>query len=174
MSLKDFFRRKSIDRLTQEDDHAEGPKLNKILTAKDVFNHGVAAIIGAGIFVLTGVAAAKFAGPGIILSFVFAGFACALVAFAYAELSSMIPVSGSAYTYAYATMGEFIAWIIGWDLLLEYAVGASAVAVGWSAYLQHVLHGLGVSLPDSLAHAPAHLPWSRPSPPRFPTAPCTS
>src|SRR5262249_55646825 len=160
MSLKDLFRRKSIERLTESADNAEGPKLNKILTAKDVFNHGVAAIIGAGIFVLTGVAAAKFAGPGIILSFVFAGIACALVAFAYAELASMIPVSGSAYTYSYATLGEVVAWIIGWDLLLEYAVGSSAVAVGWSAYLQHVLKGLGITLPDYLAQAPANLPWS--------------
>lgn len=160
MNLKELFRTKSIERLSEAEEHAEGPKLNKILNARDVFNHGVAAIIGAGIFVLTGVAAAKFAGPGIILSFVAAGIACALVAFAYAELASMIPISGSAYTYAYATLGEMVAWIIGWDLLLEYAVGSSAVAVGWSAYLQHVLKGMGVVLPEYLSKAPAHLPWS--------------
>ena len=158
--LKDLFRRKPIEHLASEDDNDEGPKLNKILDATDVFNHGVAAIIGAGIFVLTGVAAAKFAGPAIILSFVLAGLSCAFVALAYSELASMIPISGSAYTYAYATLGELIAWIIGWDLLLEYAVGSAAVAVGWSEYLQHVLKGVGVTLPAYLAHAPESLPWS--------------
>src|SRR5271169_3358437 len=143
MSLKDLFRKKSIDSLSAGDDTAEGPKLTKSLGARDVFNAGVAAIIGAGIFVLTGVAAAEHAGPGIIVSFIFSGIACALVAFSYAELASMIPISGSAYTYAYATLGEIVAWIIGWDLLLEYAVGSSAVAVGWSAYLQNVLKSAG-------------------------------
>jgi basic amino acid/polyamine antiporter, APA family len=158
--LKQILRKKSIDQLGDGDGTAEGPKLNQILTARDVFNHGVAAIIGAGIFVLTGVAAANFAGPGIILSFVLAGICCGLVALAYAELASMIPISGSAYTYAYATLGEMVAWIIGWDLLLEYAVGSSAVAVGWSAYLQHVLKDVGITLPEYLSHAPASLPWS--------------
>src|SRR5439155_16865000 len=87
-------------------------------------------------------------------------FCCALVALAYAELASMLPISVSAYTYAYATLGELVAWIIGWDLLLEYAVGSSAVAVGWSAYLQHVLKDVSLVLPDALSHAPASLPWS--------------
>ncbi len=159
MSLKDLFRRKSVEQLQAEPAEHEGPKLNRVLTAKDVFSHGVAAIIGTGIFVLTGVAAANFAGPGIILSFILAGLACAFVSFAYAELSSMIPVSGSAYTYTYAFFGELAAFLIGWDLLLEYAVGSSAVAVGWSAYLQNVLRSVGVSLPDSLSHAPADMPW---------------
>jgi len=159
MHLRELFRRKSLEQLSGDDTSA-GPKLKKVLTARDVFNHGVAAIIGTGIFVLTGVAAHDHAGPGIILSFILAGIACAFVSFAYAELASMIPVSGSAYTYAYATLGEVVAWIIGWDLLLEYAVGASAVAVGWSAYLQNVLRSLGFHLPDYLAHAPAGLPWS--------------
>lgn len=118
-----------------------------VLDARDVFNHGVAADIGTGIFVPTGVVAANMVGPGILLSFVLAGLACACVSFAYAELSSMIPVSGSAYTYAYATFGELFA-IIGWDLLLEYAVGASAgAASGWSAYMQTILKGLGLDLP---------------------------
>ena len=161
-SLKTLFsglmRRKTLDEIKAEgdaenDSHHSGPRLNRVLTARDVFNSGVAAIIGTGIFVLTGVAAANVAGPGIILSFVLAGLACAFVSFAYAELSSMIPVSGSAYTYAYATLGEIFAWIIGWDLLLEYAVGASAVASGWSAYFQSILHGLGVTLPHFIAVA---------------------
>jgi basic amino acid/polyamine antiporter, APA family len=153
------FARKPVDELNAED-HSEGPKLNKVLTAWDVFFHGVAAIIGTGIFVLTGIAAAEHAGPGIILSFVLAGLACTFVALSYSELSSMIPRSGSAYTYAYATMGEAIAFFIGWDLLLEYCVGASAVAVGWSAYLQNILKGLGVVLPSVISQAPAHMPWS--------------
>lgn len=158
--LQNLFRRKSLEQLTDGVSDGEGPKLNKILTARDVFSAGVAAIIGTGIFVLTGVAANQYAGPGITLSFLLAGMVCAFVAFSYAELSSMIPVSGSAYTYAYATLGEIIAWIIGWDLLLEYAVGASAVAVGWSAYLQNVFRSLGFHLPDVLSHAPESIPWS--------------
>jgi APA family basic amino acid/polyamine antiporter len=157
-NLSTYFRTKPVADLTAEDS-PEGAKLNKVLTAWDVFFHGVAAIIGTGIFVLTGVAAAQHAGPGIIVSFVLAGLACTFVSFSYAELSSMIPKSGSAYTYAYATMGEAIAWFIGWDLLLEYCVGASAVAVGWSAYVQNILHSLGISLPAGLAHAPADMPW---------------
>jgi APA family basic amino acid/polyamine antiporter len=165
-SLKTLFsglvRRKTLDQIKAEgeaenhpDSHGGhgGARLNRVLTARDVFNSGVAAIIGTGIFVLTGVAAANVAGPGIILSFVLAGLACAFVSFAYAELSSMIPVSGSAYTYAYATLGEIFAWIIGWDLLLEYAVGASAVASGWSAYFQSILHGFGITLPHVISVA---------------------
>lgn len=155
----DLLRRKSVDAIIAQGDEEEGPRLHRALTARDVFNSGVAAIIGTGIFVLTGVAAANVAGPGIILSFILAGLACAFVSFAYAELSSMIPVSGSAYTYAYATLGEVFAWIIGWDLLLEYAVGASAVASGWSAYIQHILHAVGLDLPHALSVAPAGLPW---------------
>jgi len=159
--LQLLFRRKSIQQLTDAvDDDSHGPRLNRTLSARDVTAAGVAAIIGTGIFVLTGVAANQYAGPGIILSFMLAGIACACVSLAYAEMSSMIPVSGSAYTYAYATLGEIIAWIIGWDLLLEYAVGASAVAVGWSAYMQNILHGFGWHLPDVISHAPAELPWS--------------
>lgn len=160
MNNRSIFRRKSIQDLTAQPDESHGPKLNKVLNARDVFNHGVAAIIGTGIFVLTGVAAHDYAGPGILLSFLLAGFACAFVSFSYAELASMIPVSGSAYTYAYATLGEIVAWIIGWDLLLEYAVGASAVAVGWSAYLQNVLRSVGLQLPDAIAHAPSAVPWA--------------
>jgi basic amino acid/polyamine antiporter, APA family len=157
--LSTLFRTKPINELTAEDDHGDGPKLAKVLTARDVFFHGVAAIIGTGIFVLTGVAAAQHAGPAIILSFVIAGLACTFVSFAYSELASMIPKSGSAYTYAYATLGELIAWFIGWDLLLEYCVGASAVAVGWSGYMQNILRSVGIELPAYLAKAPADMPW---------------
>jgi APA family basic amino acid/polyamine antiporter len=157
--LSQLFRRKSLNDLTS-DDHGEGPKLAKVLTARDVFFHGVAAIIGTGIFVLTGVAAAEHAGPAIILSFIIAGLACTFVSFAYSELASMIPKSGSAYTYAFATLGELIAFVIGWDLLLEYCVGASAVAAGWSGYMQNILASMGVHLPAALAKAPANMPWS--------------
>ncbi len=150
-----LWRRKSITSIEAESAEENGPRLRRVLDARDVFNHGVGAIIGTGIFVLTGVAAANIAGPGILVSFVLAGLACAMVSFAYAEQASMIPVSGSAYTYAYATLGELVAWIIGWDLLLEYAVGASAVASGWSAYFQSILHGLGWHLPAALAAAPS-------------------
>lgn len=157
--LASLFRTKPISELVSEDS-GEGPKLNKVLTAWDVFFHGVAAIIGTGIFVLTGVAAAEHAGPAIILSFVIAGLACTFVSFNYSELASMIPKSGSAYTYAYATLGELVAWFIGWDLLLEYCVGASAVAVGWSAYMQNLLKSLGFTLPSIFQHAPSVMPWS--------------
>ena len=176
--LRQMFSRKSMDELT-DDEEGHGPKLKRELGAWDVFASGVAAIIGTGIFVLTGVAAANHAGPGIIVSFLLAGLVCGFVSFAYSELASMIPKSGSAYTYAFATLGEFIAWFIGWDLLLEYCVGSSAVAVGWSAYMQHILkdlggwitkasaqynlglfpNGLDLSLPDWLSHAPVDMPW---------------
>ncbi|HEY4103954.1 MAG TPA: amino acid permease, partial [Polyangiaceae bacterium] len=95
---------------------------------------GIGAVIGAGIFVITGTAAADYAGPGVVVSFIIAGLGCSFAALCYAELSAMIPVAGSAYTYAYATLGEFLAWIIGWDLMLEYLFGAATVAVGWSGY----------------------------------------
>ncbi|MBV8615972.1 MAG: amino acid permease, partial [Acetobacteraceae bacterium] len=110
---------------------------------------GIGCIIGAGIFVLTGKAAASYAGPAISLSFILAGVVCAFVGLCYAELAAMIPVAGSAYTYAYATVGEIVAWIIGWDLILEYAMGAATVAVGWSGYLVSLLRSFGVIFPAS-------------------------
>ncbi len=134
--------------------HAGG--LKRVLRAFDLTLLGVGAIVGAGIFVLTGVAAAKYAGPAVTLSFVVAGFACAMAALCYAEFAAMIPIAGSAYSYSYATMGELVGWIIGWDLVLEYAVGAAAVAVGWSGYLTVILNGMGIHLPDALTHAPEH------------------
>ncbi len=159
MSLKTLFRRKSMEHLAGGDETAEGPKLRRVLTSWNLFTAGVAAIIGTGLFVLTGPAAGDQAGPSIVLSFLLDGIALAFVAFAYAELASMIPIAGSAYTYAYVGLGEIVAWIIGWDLILEYAVGSSAVAVGWSSHLQSVLNTFGIYLPDWLSHAPASVPW---------------
>jgi APA family basic amino acid/polyamine antiporter len=115
---------------------------------------GIGCIIGAGIFVLTGHAAAAYAGPAVSLSFVLAGIVCAFAGLCYAEMASTVPVAGSAYTYAYATMGEFIAWIIGWDLILEYAFGATTVAIGWSGYVTSFLKDLGLPIPAAFASAP--------------------
>ena len=148
-----LLRRKPAEMLLAEAGAHEGG-LKRVLGALDLTALGIGAIIGAGIFVLTGVAAAKYAGPAISLSFVVAGFACAMAALCYAEFAAMIPIAGSAYSYSYATMGELVGWIIGWDLVLEYAVGAAAVAVGWSGYLDVILRGMGIHLPVALTHAP--------------------
>ena len=115
---------------------------------------GVGAIIGTGIFVLTGQAAAANAGPAIVISMVLAGLTSVLAALCYSEFAATVPVAGSAYTYAYATLGEFIAWVIGWDLILEYALGAATVAVGWSGNLVTLLHQLGWSFPAAISAAP--------------------
>jgi len=147
------FRRKPASVLMADaESHSGG--LKRALGAIDLTALGIGAIVGAGIFVLTGVAAARYSGPAVVLSFVVSGFACAMAALCYAEFAAMIPVAGSAYSYSYATMGELVAWIIGWDLVLEYAVGASAVASGWSGYLLTILDGLGIHLPVALTHAP--------------------
>jgi len=132
---------------------AEAGTLNRALGPVHLTALGVGAIVGAGIFVLTGQAAAQYAGPAILLSFVMAGVACAFAGLCYAELASMIPVAGSAYTYAYATMGELLAWIIGWDLVLEYSLGSATVAVGWSGYVVSFLRDLGIVLPARLTAA---------------------
>ena len=118
---------------------------------------GIGAVIGAGIFVLTGHAAAAHAGPAVSLSFVLAGIVCAFAGLCYAEMASTVPVAGSAYTYAYATMGEFIAWIIGWDLILEYAFGATTVAIGWSGYVTSFLRDLGLVIPAGIRIGAARL-----------------
>ncbi|WP_276539244.1 amino acid permease [Chromobacterium alkanivorans] len=131
--------------------------LRKELSAFDLTMLGIGAIIGTGIFVLTGTGA-TVAGPGLVLSFVISAFACGFAALCYAEFASMLPVSGSTYTYAYATLGEMIAWIIGWDLLLEYLLASSAVSVGWSGYFQSLLSGFGVTLPEYLTAAAGSLP----------------
>ena len=137
------------------DTQQEGHRLRKALTAWDLSAIGIGCIIGVGIFVLPGVQAARNAGPGIILSFAIASIACACSALCYAELAAMIPVSGSAYTYGYATLGEIFGWIIGWDLILEYMVAAILVSTGWSAYFVNLLRSaVGVSLPQSLAASP--------------------
>jgi APA family basic amino acid/polyamine antiporter len=131
----------------------EGHRLSRTLGAPSITAMGIGAIIGAGIFVLTGTAAAKYAGPGVMLSFVLGGIVCTFVGLCYAELAALIPVSGSTYTYTYATLGELFAWVIGWDLILEYALGAAAVAVGWSSYFVSLLHNAGLNLPPTLTAA---------------------
>ena len=134
--------------------------LKRVLTWKHLIMLGIGAVIGAGIFVLTGTAAAQFAGPALVLSFVFAGIACALAGLCYAEFAAMLPVSGSAYSYAYATLGEVVAWFVGWALVLEYLFAASTVAVGWSGYFTSTLGmlgnfmGINLELPTALASAP--------------------
>lgn len=133
---------------------ATGHKLPRTMGPVSITALGIGAIIGAGIFVLTGTAAAQYAGPGIMLSFILAGVACAFVGLCYAELAALIPVSGSSYTYTYATLGELMAWIIGWDLVLEYAMGAATVAVGWSGYAISLLAQFGITVPGAFAHAP--------------------
>src|SRR5881398_4176925 len=129
-------------------------RLRRVLGPVSLTALGVGAIIGAGIFVLTGFAAHDEAGPGLILSFVVAGIGCALAALCYAEFASMVPVAGSAYTYAYATLGELFAWIIGWDLVLEYAVASATVSIGWSKTLAALLYSLGLPLPAKLVASP--------------------
>jgi APA family basic amino acid/polyamine antiporter len=128
--------------------------LKRSLSALSLVSLGIGDIIGAGIFVLTGHAAAAYAGPAITLSFVLSGFACACAGLCYAEMASTVPVSGSAYSYAYATMGELIAWIIGWDLVLEYALGATTVAIGWSGYVVSFLDDCGIAVPSAYAGSP--------------------
>ena len=148
-----LFATKSVDALRADAAGEHG--LKRALGSMDLVLLGIGAIIGTGIFVLTGEAAAQFAGPAIVLSMVLAGFASALAGLCYSEFASTVPIAGSAYTYGYATLGEFVAWIIGWDLILEYALGASTVAVGWSGHLTSFLHDfVGVDFPAALAAAP--------------------
>ena len=135
--------------------HEEGEhSLKRSLTAMNLTALGIGAIIGAGIFVLTGTAAAQHAGPAIVISFIFAGLGCAFAGLCYAEFASMIPIAGSAYTYGYATLGEFFAWIIGWDLILEYLFAASTVAVGWGGYFSRIMKDIGFPIPEALSNAP--------------------
>jgi APA family basic amino acid/polyamine antiporter len=134
---------------------AEGEgSLKRALGATNLTLLGIGAIIGAGIFVLTGTAAAQYAGPAVVFSFIASGIACLFAGLCYAEFASMIPIAGSAYTYAYSTLGEFVAWIIGWDLILEYLFGASTVAVGWSGYFTAFMNEIGVHIPAALSNAP--------------------
>ena len=148
-----LFATKSLEQLTREAS-SESSGLKRVLGPWHLVFLGVGAIVGAGIFVITGHAAAQYAGPAVTLSFVLAGLTCAFAGLCYAEFASLIPIAGSAYTYAYSTLGELIAWIIGWDLILEYSLGATTVAIGWSGYVVSFLKGIGVSFPAALAEAP--------------------
>lgn len=150
MAAPRFLRRKTLDNdFLQENEDG----LKRSLSALDLTMLGVGSIIGSGIFVLTGQAAATHAGPAILLSFILAGIACALAAYCYSELASMIPVAGSAYTYSYVAFGELVAWIIGWALVLEFSLGASLVGIGWSGYFVSFLEGIGIHLPPYMTHA---------------------
>jgi APA family basic amino acid/polyamine antiporter len=140
-----LFSTKSLERIQAESESKN--ELRRSLGAASLIALGVGGIIGAGIFTLTGVAAATKAGPGLVISFILAAIGCVFAGLCYSEFSTMIPIAGSAYTYAYATMGELIAWIIGWDLVLEYSVGAATVSIGWSQTLAALLHTLGINLP---------------------------
>jgi APA family basic amino acid/polyamine antiporter len=170
--MTNYFVRKSVASLQAEAEAAEfqqstthdGVPLKRSLSALTLVSLGIGDIIGAGIFVLTGHAAAANAGPAITLSFVLSGFACACAGLCYAEMASTVPIAGSAYTYAYATMGEFVAWVVGWDLIFEYALGAATVAIGWSGYVVSFFNDLGISIPAAYAGAPlaydaAHGAW---------------
>src|SRR5215475_227420 len=160
--MANFWARKSITVLEVEAQERDvqtltthdGVALKRTLSAANLVNLGIGAIIGAGIFVLTGHAAAANAGPAITLSFALGAVACCFAGLCYAEMASTVPIAGSAYTYAYATMGEFIAWIIGWDLILEYALGATTVAIGWSGYVVSFLKDFGIVIPPAFAGSP--------------------
>ena len=145
---------KSLDLLRQEAAETGAGTLKRSLNGVSLIALGIGVIIGAGLFSLTGIAAANNAGPAVTLSFVVAAVGCAFSALCYAEFAALVPVAGSAYTYSYATMGELFAWIIGWDLVLEFAFAAATVAVGWSGYAQSLLADLGLALPPALAAAP--------------------
>src|SRR6478609_3013294 len=168
-ALTDVWARKSVVDLLAEAAHADADSevrpLKRALSAINLVGLGIGGIIGAGIFVLTGHAAAANAGPAVSLSFLLAAIACGFAGLCYAEMASTVPISGSAYTYAYATLGELIAWIIGWDLILEYAVGATTVAIGWSGYVVSLARDVGLNLParfvsSPLAYDAAERTWS--------------
>lgn len=149
-----LFVRKPLDVLLHEASETGSQTLKRTLGPMSLVALGIGAVIGAGLFSITGMAAANYAGPGIMISFIIAAVGCAFAGLCYAEFASMIPVAGSAYTYSYATMGEFIAWIIGWDLVLEYAVGAATVASSWAGYFGELFKSFGVALPPELMMTP--------------------
>jgi APA family basic amino acid/polyamine antiporter len=155
MAFNELFKTKDINALLKIPVATEGnPGLKKTLTRFNLVSLGIGAIIGTGIFVLTGTAAANQAGPALVLSFIISALGCGFAGLCYAEFCTMIPTSGSAYTYAYATLGEFVAWIIGWDLILEYLFASSTVAVGWSGYMVSFLYSLGIPIPEQFSKAP--------------------
>ena len=145
-----LWRTKSIEFLEKEA-NSGSEKLQRSLGAGSLVLLGIGAIIGAGLFSITGVATAQHAGPAVILSFILAAMGCTFAGFCFSELASMIPIAGGAYTYTYATLGELIAWMIGWALILEYAAGAATVAISWSAYIVSFLHGFHIQLPRFLS-----------------------
>ncbi|GAB4033445.1 MAG: amino acid permease [Elusimicrobiota bacterium] len=151
--LRDLFPKKPIKLLLNQAEEKE-TSLKRVLGPLNLTMLGVGGIIGAGIFVLTGQAAAQYAGPGIVISFVISAIGCGFAGLCYAEFASMIPIAGSAYTYSYATIGEFLAWIIGWDLILEYLFGAATVSVGWSGYITSFLKDFGINIPVWLSSSP--------------------
>ena len=148
-----LFQKKSIDTLLKEDSDTHNITLARKLNLVKLILMGIGAIIGAGLFSLTGFVAATFSGPAVILSFAIAAIVCLLAGLCYAEFASMVPISGSAYTYTYTSLGLLPAWLIGWDLVLEYAVAAAMVAISWSGYLDQFLKSLGLELPYSLIHS---------------------
>jgi len=150
-----LFRTKNLDHMVEQSRATGG--LKKVLGPMDLILMGIGAIIGTGIFVLTGTGALK-AGPALPLAFIVAAFACGFAAMCYAEFASTVPVAGSIYTYSYATLGELVAWMIGWDLMLEYGLATSAVSVGWSGYFQHLLGGFGLHVPVAFSAAPGTVP----------------
>src|ERR671930_1702845 len=152
--MANLLARKPLSIIMSEASETGEHSLRRALGPTNLITLGIGAIIGTGIFVLTGTASANHAGPAIVLSFVLAAIACVFAGLCYAEFASMIPVAGSAYTYGYATLGEFVAWIIGWDLILEYAFGAATVASGWSGYVASFLQDFGIHIPPSLAGTP--------------------
>ena len=149
-----LFRTKSIDKLLHDATQTGEADLKRTLGAWSLIALGIGAIIGAGLFVRTAAAIAERSGPSVTLAFILAGVGCAFAGLCYAEFASMIPIAGSAYTYSYATMGELVAWIIGWDLILEYAVGAATVAIAWSEYFNRVLEFFGMRVPYQWSHSP--------------------
>src|ERR1700761_6145421 len=147
--------KKPLDVLLKEAGESGAGTLKRTLSSFNLVTMGIGAIIGAGLFSLTGLAAANNAGPAVVISFVIGAIGCAFAGLCYAEFASMIPIAGSAYTYSYATMGEFVAWVIGWDLVLEYALGAATVSIGWAQYFnQFLLTFFNTHIPYQWCHSP--------------------
>ncbi|MGC8821917.1 MAG: amino acid permease [Desulfurella sp.] len=149
----ELFRKKTVEMIEDETRDGQPHSLKKALNWFDLILLGIGGIIGTGIFVITGVAAAKYAGPALIISFVIAGLASAFTALSYAEFASSFPISGSTYSYSYLALGEIVAWVIGWDLILEYAFALPAIALGWSGYFTALLHSLGITVPAQIANS---------------------
>src|ERR1700716_955950 len=152
--MSSLFATKSLQTLMHESQETSEHSLKRTLGPVNLIMLGIGAIIGAGLFVRTAAAIADRSGPSVTLAFIVAGIGCAFAGLCYAEFASMIPVAGSAYTYSYTTMGELVAWIIGWDLVLEYAVGAATVAIAWSEYANRVIAWFGPRIPFELTHSP--------------------